>query len=247
MRKSFTTFAALAATALTAVGFSAPAHAQGVPVIDPSNIAQTVKVVQNGVQQVQQMKQQVEQMTEMKNIIGATGIGEIGSILKRANLDSEATNTLLGEFRQTVPGIIDALPNSELGRSLGVDAGNAREARTSIDAARRFTISTFYGGNNAGIDEVNKRQAIREAALRDSASSGFAQAVVAKSRLTESETTIKALNEQMSASTDLRTDVQNNTAVAMAQYQQMIIQTQILAQLLEVQATGNMAIEVSAR
>ena len=245
MRKNLKLAALAAAISLSMT--AGAAHAQGVPVVDPSNIAQTVKVVQNGVQQVQQMKQQVEQMTQMKNTIGAMGVGEIGSILQRANLNIDNNNNLLGEFRQTVPGIIDALPNSNVGRELGVDAGAARQARTSIDAARRFTISTFYGGSNAGIDEVNKRGAIREAALRDSASSGFAQAVVAKARLTESEATIKALNEQMSASTDLRTDVQNNTAVAMAQYQQLIIQTQLIAQLLEVQATGNMAVEVAPR
>lgn len=244
MKKMFTLSVALAATALTA---PMAASAQGVPVVDPSNIAQTIKVVQNGVQQVQQMKQQVEQMADMKNTIGEIGVGEIGSILDRAGLkiDGANSNNLLGEFRQTVPGIIDALPNSALGRELGVNAGQAQQARTSIDAARRFTIDTFYGGSNSGIDAVNQREAIREAALRDSATSGFAQAVVTKTRLSESETTIKALTEQMSASTDLRTDVQNNTAVAMAQYQQLIIQTQLMAQLLEVQSTGNMANQIA--
>ena len=93
---------------------------------------------------------------------------------------------------------------------------------------------------------MTRRQAVREAALRDSATSGYATAVVTKVRLSESEATIQALNEQMAASTDLRTDVQNNTAVSMAQYQQMVIQTQLLAQLLEVQATGNMASQVGS-
>ena len=238
----------IAALALTgAFAAATPAHAQGIPVIDPSNIAQTIKVVENGVQQVQQMKAQVEQLTNLKDTIGDIGIGEIGSILERAglNFNTEQDN-LLGQFRETVPGIIDGLPNSELGRSLGVDAGAAREARTSIDAGRRFALSTFYRGTNASADDVTRRQAVREAALRDSATSGYATAVVTKVRLSESETTIQALNEQMAASTDLRTDVQNNTAVSMAQYQQMVIQTQLLAQLLEVQATGNMAAQVGS-
>lgn len=236
----------VASVALAAAMIPASASAQGIPVVDPSNIAQTIKVVQNGVQQVQQMKAQVEQISEMKNTIGAIGEGEIGSILQRAGLNLETNGDgLLSEFRQTIPGILDGLPNSNLGRQLNIDAGAAAEARTSIDAGRRFVISTFYGGNNAGIDEVNQRQAIREAALRDSATAGFATAVATKTRLGESEATIKALTEQMSASTDLRTDVQNNTAVGMAQLQQSIIQTQLLAQLLEVQSTGNMANQVT--
>lgn len=233
----------ITALAVSAAFTAAPAHAGGIPVVDPSNIAQTVKVVKNGVEQVQQMKQQVEQMAEMKNTIGAIGKGEIGNILKRAGLDfaqSEGTG-LLKEFRSTIPGVFDALPNSELGKRLGVNASAASEARTSIDKGRRFVIDTFYGGTNAGVDEVDARQALRESALRDSSASGYSTAVATKTRLSESETTVKVLAEQMAASTDLRTDVQNNTAVSMAQYQQMIIQTQLLAQLLEVHATGNMA------
>ena len=238
----------IAALALSGASvMAAPAHAQGIPVVDPSNIAQTIKVVENGVQQVQQMKAQVEQLTNLKDTIGDIGVGEIGSILERAGLNFNAEqDNLLGQFRETVPGLIDGLPSSELGRSLGVDAGAAQQARTSIDAGRRFFLTTFYRGSNASLDDVTQRQAVREAALRDSATSGYATAVVTKVRLSESETTIKALNEQMAASTDLRTDVQNNTAVNMAQYQQMIIQTQLLAQLLEVQATGNMATEIGS-
>ena len=242
MKKALFTSAALIASAFAA----APASAQGIPVIDPSNIAQTVKVVQNGVQQVQQMKAQVEQLTALKNTIGATGPGEIVNILKRSGLDlANNPDGLLSEFRSTVPGIIDGLASSDIGKRLGVSIEDARNARTSVDAGRRFVVNTFYGGNNAGVDEVNQRQAVREAALRDSGAAGFAVAVNTKTRLSENETTIKALTEQMAASTDLRTDVQNNTAVGMAQYQQMIIQTQILAQLLEVQATGNMAMDTT--
>ena len=43
----------VASVALAAAMIPASASAQGIPVVDPSNIAQTIKVVQNGVQQVQ--------------------------------------------------------------------------------------------------------------------------------------------------------------------------------------------------
>lgn len=234
--------AALTASTAAALLASSPAAAQGVPVIDPGNIAQTVKVVQNGVQQIQQLKAQVEQLSNLKNTIGDIGKGAIGSILKSAGLDlASKPDALLGQYTNTIPGIIDALPSSDAGKELGIDPGVAQKAKGSIDDARRFAISAFYGGSNVGLNEANKRQAIREAAMRDSSTAGFATAVVTKTRLGESETTIKALNEQMGASTDLRTDIQNNTAVGMAQLQQQIIQTQLIAQLLEVQSTGNMA------
>lgn len=235
----------LAATGLA--GLAAPAHAGGIPVIDPSNIAQTVKVVQNGVQQVQQMKAQVEQLSQLKNTIGAIGEGEIGNILQRSGLDLNVNkDSLFGQFNQTLPGILDGLPNSEIGKALGVDASSAQNARTSIDAGRRFALTTFFQGSNASLDEVTRRNGVRQAAMRDSATAGFATAVVTKARLGEVETTIKALNDQMSKSADLRTDVQNNSAVSMATLQQIVIQNQLLAQLLEVQATGNMSDSVSS-
>lgn len=238
--------ACLIATGLMAAA-SSPAHAGGIPVIDPSNIAQTVKMVQNGAQQLQQAKAQVEQLSNLKDTIGAVGEGEIKAILSRSGLDlSTESDTLFNQFNQTLPGILDALPESEVGRQLGIDARSAQEARTSIDAGRRFALSTFYKGENASLDDVTRRQAVREAAMRDSATAGFATAVVTKARLGEVQTTISSLNEQLSKSTDLRTDVQNNSAVNMATLQQLAIQNQLLAQLLEVQATGNMTTSVAS-
>jgi hypothetical protein len=232
-------------TCLTAAAISlaapATAHAGGIPVIDPSNIAQSIKAVQNGLQQLQQAKAQVEQLSNLTDTIGAVGEGEISSILERSGLDLSTKNdTLFSQFNQTLPGILDALPNSSLGKELGVDASSAQQARTSIDAGRRFALSTFYKGENASVDDVTRRQAIREAAMRDSATAGFATAVVTKARLGEAQATIDALTDQMGKSADLRTDVQNNSAVNMATLQQIVIQNQLLAQLLEVQATGNM-------
>ncbi len=235
-----------ALTSAAIAGASAPASAQGVPVIDPGNIAQTVKVVKNGIEQVQQMKAQVEQMNQMKNTIGQIGSGEIGSILDRAGLNLKVdSNDLLGQFRKTLPGILDGLPSSAIGKTLGVSAADAQKARTDIDSGRRFALQTFFSGTNPTMADVEQRTGVREAAMRDSATAGFATAVVTKARLGESEATIKALNEQMTASKDLRTDVQNGNAVAMANLQQLVIQNQILAQMLEVQATGNIAAPIA--
>lgn len=233
--------AALAATSLA----STPAQAQGVPVVDPGNIAQTVKVVQNGVQQVQQMRAQLEQMTNIKDTLGKVGEGAVNSILQGANLDLDQDN-MLGQLRQTIPGILDGLPNSQIGQKFGITSQAAQKARTSITAGREFALSTFYNGSNATVDDVTNRRGIREAAMRDSAAAGFATSVVMKTRLGEAEGTIKSLNERMAASTDLRTDVQVNSAVTMANLQQLVIQNQILAQLLEVNSTGNMGTNINS-
>lgn len=232
----------LSALLISSAMIPTAASAQGVPVVDPSNIAQTVKVVQNGVQQIQQLKAQVEQLNQLKQTIGDIGEGEMKAILDAAGLNiDDNRDSLLSQFRNTIPGIIDALPDSEVGKRLGVSTNSAQGAKTNIEEGRKFALATFFKGTNASIDDITERQGIREAALRDSATAGFSTAIVTKARLVESEATIKALSTQMTASADLRTDVQNNSAVSMASLQQLVIQNQLLAQLLEVQSTGNMA------
>ena len=233
--------AALAASSLASV----PASAQGVPVIDSGGIAQTVKVVQTGVQQVQQLRAQLEQVTKINDTLGKVGEGAINSILQGANLDLDQDN-MIGQLRQTIPGILDGLPNSQIGQKFGVTAQAAQQARTSITAGRQFTLQTFYNGSNASVDDVTNRRGIREAAMRDSAAAGFATSVVMKTRLGEAEGTIRSLNERMAKSADLRTDVQVNSAITMANLQQLVIQNQILAQLLEVNSTGNMGAGVNS-
>jgi conjugal transfer/entry exclusion protein len=219
------------------------ASAQGVPVIDPGNIAQTVKVVQNGVQQIQQLKSQLSELQNIKSMIGKVGENQLQSILSGSgfSLTGEGSDDTLTQLKSAVPGLLDALPSSETGKSLGITAGSAAKARTSIQAGREFALSSFYKSGNATMDDVTARRGVRQAAMRDSLTAGYAMAVFAKNDINKSETVMKSLSEQLSASKDLRTDVQGNSAVALAQLRQMTIQNQLMAQMLEVQSTAAMA------
>jgi len=231
------------ACATGALAFAAPASAQGVPVVDPGNIAQTVKVVQNGIQQVQQMKAQVEQMTSMAKTIGQNGPLAIATdALKKAGLDFLNSETSpLRQYRAAMPGLLDALPTSTAGSGLGLTTALAQQAKTSIQAGRQFALQAFYKAGTASADEVAARKGVREAAMRDSVTAGYAMAVVTKNDLGQTETQMKALSEGIGKATDLRGDVQGNSAIALAQLQQLTVQSQLLSQLLEVQSTTAMS------
>lgn len=225
-----------AVSALAVVLAAAPAHA--VPVIDPGNIAQAVKVVQNGVQQLTQLKGQLTEITNVKNTIGQLGKGVAGSLLGDVGLDfKDLTKNPLTEFKQTLPGMLSALPTSETGKKLGISSSLAENATKSIDSGRNFAIQAFYRSTNASVNDVAMRQGVRQAALRDSATAGYALAVYSKNDLNNVEKTMQKLTEGVSNATDLRGDVAANTAVQIATLRQVAVTNQLLAQLLEVSST----------
>lgn len=238
-----TKIALVLAGAASTVAIGTPASAQGIPVVDPGNIAQTVKVVQNGIQQVQQLKAQVEQMTSMAKTIGQNGpLAIAGDLLKKAGMDfANSENSPLKEYRAAMPGLLDALPTSQAGSGLGLTNAMAQQAKTSIQAGRQFALNAFYKPGSATSDEVAARKGVREAAMRDSVTAGYAMAVVTKNDLGQTEGTMKALSEGIGKAADLRGDVQSNSAIALAQLQQLTVQSQLLSQLLEVQSTAAMA------
>jgi conjugal transfer/entry exclusion protein len=221
----------------------APASAQGLPVVDPGNIAQTIKVVQNGMQQVQKIQEQVKQMEGMAKTIGSNGpLAMATDLLKKAGMDfASAENSPLAPYRSAMPGLLDALPGSQVGGSLAISKNLAEQAKTNIGYGREFALKAFYKSGEATVDEIQKRQGVREAAMRDSVTAGYAMAVYTKNDLGQTEGRMKALSDGVSAAKDLRSDVQSNSAIALAQLQQMTVQNQLLSQLLEVQSTSAMA------
>lgn len=235
-----------AAAAPLAFAAAAPAYAQ-VPTVDPGSIAQTVKVVQNGIQQVQQMKAQVEQMTSMAKTIGQNGpLSMVKDTLSKAGLDFlDLNNSPLAAYRASMPGLLDALPNAEISKVVGIGADLAKNARTNISSGREFALKAFYKSGEATVEEVQQRQGLREAAARDSVTSGYAMAVYTKNNLADPtngvEKRMQALSEAVSGAQDLRGDVQSNSAIALAQLQQLTVQNTLLAQLLEVSSTSTMA------
>ncbi len=231
------------AAAAASMAISAPAFAQGTPVVDPGNIAQTVKVVKNGVQQVQEMKKQFEQMQTMAKTIGQNGPMAIaGDVLKKAGLNfADEKENALAPYRAAMPGILDALPGSEAGSGLGISSGLATKAKTNIQSGRQFALQAFYKPGSATVDEIAQRRGIREAAMRDSVTAGYAMSIYTKNDLGQTEGRMKALQEGITSATDLRGDVQSNSTIGLATLQQLTVQNTLLAQLLEVTSTAAMA------
>lgn len=233
---------AILAAGVAIAAIPTAATAQGIPTYDASNIIQSGKIAVNS---FKQLEAQAKQLTSSNLLNKAVGMGEnrLNSILGGVGLNFGASggDDTFVQLKSSVPGLVDSLYKSEVGKSLGITEAMSQDARTSIMGGRKLALTSFYKSGNATMDEVSVRRGVRQAAMRDSLTAGYAMAVFAKNDINKSETMMKALSEQLSQSKDLRTDVQGNSAVALAQLRQMTIQNQLIAQMLEVQSTAAMA------
>lgn len=225
---------------LTASALSTPAAASGIPVIDPGNIAQTMKVVQQGVQQLKALQDQLKQVQGIQSTLGdALNVKKFaGDLFNLPGLSFDGPNSTLAGLKGTLPGMLDALPQSNVGKDLGISSSLASQAKTNIESGRKFAIQAFYKNGNATMNDMSARAGVRQAALRDSATSGYALAVYAKNDLNGVEKTMDALSKKVATSTDLRSDVAANTAVELAALRQTAVTNQLLAQLLEVHSAS---------
>ncbi|MFZ3481921.1 type IV secretion system protein [Sphingomonas sp. 3-13AW] len=225
---------------LAATAFTTPANAGGIPVIDPGNIAQTMKVVQQGVQQLKALQEQLKQVQGIQGTLGdAINVKKFsGDLFKLPGLSFDGPTSALAGLKGTLPGMLDALPSSNVGKDLGISPALASEAKTNIESGRKFAIQAFYKSGNATMNDISARSGVRQAALRDSATSGYALAVYAKNDLNGVEQTMNELSKKVAASTDLRSDVAANTAVELAALRQTAVTNQLLAQLLEVHSAS---------
>jgi len=225
---------------LAASALSTPAMAAGVPVVDFSSTAQLMKSVQQGVQQLKALQDQLAQVKNIQGTLGdALNVKKFtGDLFKLPGLSFDGAGSALAGLKGTLPGMLDALPNSKVGQNLGISSSLASDAKTNIESGRKFAIQAFYKNGNATMNDVTARAGVRQAALRDSATSGYALAVYAKNDLNGVEKTMDALSKKVSASTDLRSDVAANTAVELAALRQTAVTNQLLAQLLEVHSAS---------
>lgn len=230
---------AFAVVAIASTTFGA-AQAAGIPVIDPAAIAQVTKTVAQGAQQLQAINNTLNEVNKLSTSVGKIGPGMASSILGDVGLDFNRQQDPLKLLDGAMPRIIDALPQSQAGRALGVSASVANGAKTSIEGGRRFVNQAFYT-KSVQAGALAQRNQVREAALRDAASSGYALAVVQKNDIANMEVVMKGLAEKVTQATDLRSDISANTAVLMASLKAQTNNNAMLAQLVELEAAQAIA------
>lgn len=216
--RAFVTAGALALTALPS------ARAQGVPVIDGSNLAQNVEQLQaalrdaeNQLQQIEQLRRQIEQLTDIQGLLddvlgSITGLNEIAALYhdardlrdraqKITDLSGFMEDLSLGDF----DGLIDNLLDGE------VTMGSRRAA----DAMRETMAKAGFTGDT--LTELNAADNPQGAAIADLAAANamvIGQAQISYEEAAQSLERIDGLVEAIGDQDTLKESIDLNTRMA---------------------------------
>ncbi|MFK7846057.1 MAG: type IV secretion system protein [Rhodothermales bacterium] len=176
--------------------------AQGIPVIDTSQIAQVIATLQ---QQIKDYEQQINQLTTLKDqftnmqqrLQAMTGAKGISSILNGAG--DKAARKAATDLKSIVDGAISGT----------VIAGNVGDMNSVIsDLKSRFSLG--------GLSTFNSSDIASNKAIASLAGSGLAAVATADDsykRANSAVTRVTALVDQIDSTTDLKASVDFNTRV----------------------------------
>lgn len=244
MKKQFAFAAAALATAITA---AVPASA-AIPVIDPTAIARIREVASTASQQLASVRRQVQQVTNIGNTIGHGGPGEIASVLAQSGIVFDGANGLLRDVNSianTGSQLNSAFRNLQIAGESAINLGKIGNLNEGRQAAARIF---YYGGRaKMTVESIRQLRERRNFALRETAVTSYGAATSFKSDLQQTQKMAGQLSVQAAQSTDLRSDLQVNTATLLAMYAELQKQTAIQAQLLELDSSRTLAADATAK
>ena len=218
------------------------------PVVDAASVANTARAAAS-------MAAQVNQLTEVARIgqttlqtLGSFGVPVSGITNQLAAWQNFAGGGLIGQtlsqYGYNPCSIMGC--DSKSGDTIVWDdpkTGNdiiwddPKTGGPSIDKSRSFVLSSLYSGKAVGAEESKQYVEARQRATREASLAGYGLAIVSRQDLAKTQDKGKSLETIVNSATDLRGDVRANTAVAMAQHQQMTQMVALLSSLVEIEAT----------
>lgn len=227
-----------------------PAFAGGVPVIDPTAIARIRETVSVATKTLGAVQQQVQQVTQMRNTIGQIGQGRVGDMLSQAGISFSDLNGIKGALSDVksigsqVGNMTDQMKQLKLpGESMSF--GNITSLASGREAAAQLFF--FNGSGEMTQDTVAKLRERRNILVRDAAINGFGAATAMKGDMTRTQEIGDKLAVQAKSASDLRADVQANTATLLAIYGEISKQTALQAQMLEIQASQTLSVDATGK
>lgn len=230
---------------LAMIGLSAASSgmAQGIPVVDVSAIA----AAQQNLHMLQQQFQQLQSLLNTAQGL-AKSVGQGGAL--SVALPQALSQSGLDQFSTTVTGSLSgALPGSQL-QSVFSQIGQSKGLAASAVGAPDFSnfTSTQQWVNNvlttsptANATAQGLGRQARGMVAGEAAANGYALALTARQQVSTMAAQTQVLANQVSAAATLRDDVAANTAVMLAVHDEMAEIQALLASLLAVQSSGQMA------
>jgi hypothetical protein len=243
------------------VAAAVPARA-GVAVIDSGQLAQSVAMLQAAGQHLQQLQQLVHLAQQFRSVVGQSGAaagpfqsggftsvfggGGFGlrSLAPFGRFDPCQMGLCIGNHSSIV---FTTVPESRenLGHRNPIGSYNGIVFTTvPYETARSWSNETFFRPTSGSFDDGRRQLAVRRTAGVVAAHDGLAVAIAARQQIARSAERQAALEQAVASARDLRGDVQGAAAVASALYQQERERTALLAALLQLSASRQIASDV---
>jgi hypothetical protein len=225
--------------ALLLLATGGPCRGQGVPVIDASAIAtakQSLTALQQQLQQLQALVQTAQSLTQ------AVGSAGPSSVLLHSSLpasgigafSSAVATTLGGGGSSTLSPVL-----AQLGRLAG---GTLPPADfSSFAAAQRWVGAALTTAPGASASAKTLGRQARETVAGEAAADGLALALTARQQIAGMAGRAQGLSTQIAQATTLRQDMEANTAVMLALHDELAQIQALMAALLAIQASDQLA------
>ncbi len=223
------------------------AFAQGTPIVDASHIGQIVEVVRNGQQQLGQLQQMYSMAQQTRSLIGSAG-----GLAQPFSISGPWQNLFSGGglSLRSLAGFAPNMSSICGGANINVQyVGNFNPCQmaggsanfSSFTDTRSWINKAMYLAQPADSNTYENLRRARSNLATSSAEDGLANAIVARQSISRSLERATALEGIVGQATDLRSDIQANSAIASAIYQQDRQRTSILSSLVQLQASQRIA------
>jgi hypothetical protein len=229
--------------AIGGLSVATPGMTQGIPVVDASAIA----AAQQNLQMLQQQLQQLQSLLSTAQGL-AKSVGQGGAL--SVVLPQALSQSGLDQFSVAVASSLSGtLPGSQLqpvfsqiaqSKGLGASAAGAPDF-SNFNATQQWVNNLLTTSPTASASAQGLGRQARGMVAGQSAANGYALALTARQQVSTMAAQTQSLASQVSSAATLRDDVAANTAVMLAVHDEMAEIQALLASLLAVQSSGQMA------
>lgn len=221
----------------------APGRAQGVPVVDASAIA----AAQQNLQMLQQQFQQLQNLANTAQGL-AKAVGQNGPLT--VALPQVLSQSGLDQFSASVSSTLSGLNAgsqlqsvfNQIKQQKGVSGAAAQTPDfSSFSSAQQWVNTNLTTSPGATATAQGLGRQARSMVAGETAAGGYALALTARQQVSTMSTQTQTLANQVAAAQTLRDDVAANTAVMLAVHDEMAEIQALLASLLAVQSSSQMA------
>jgi hypothetical protein len=173
-----------------------------------------------------------------------SGSGSVGSplsdIIASAQQTANAAQTSYNSGQQ-VAGAVQTLL-SQVDQLKGQLSSNAGQADfTTFSSTRAWVQSALTVPTNPSLTTTATVRTARSLIAAQAVADGYALALYARQQAPQLAARTQNLAQQVAQATDLRSDVQANTAVALAMHDDMVLIQQLMASLLKLEGASRLA------